>query len=118
MPGLLLQIVTLRTMHHILTAVLARVHHASVRLRITPEMEQGAAEGGNGPAERVDGSTARTVAAVAVAFSEELLAAVTALGGLQQHLDCQEEGCVLAAQHSVSQHSNDLHHCPPTLPKL
>ena len=87
---------TLRTMHYILSAVLARLHRVSVRLRITPEMEEGAGDNGLGPAERVDGSTARTVAAVAVAFAEELLASVGALEDLQRQLDSQQEGCGLA----------------------
>eukprot|EP00892_Ulva_mutabilis_P001256 jgi/Ulvmu1/11130/UM071_0013.1 len=88
------RVVTLRTMHHILCAVLARLHRVSVPLRITPDMEEGAAAGGLGPAERVDGSTARTVAAVAAAFAEELLASVGALEDLQRQLDAQQEGVI------------------------
>ena len=88
-----LQIVTLRTMRHMLTALLSRLHAAAAHLAITPELVNSQREcGRGGTAEKVDGSTARAVAAVADAVAHELLAAAHALGDLQGHLDQQVDG--------------------------
>jgi hypothetical protein len=116
----IVQIVTLRTMHNALTAMLMRVHDAARRMAISPAFKDdecagcesvglpletarserssvgsaAAKSGQEGPKEIEEGSTARAVAAAAGLFSKELLDMVKALQKLQQQLDQQEEGCV------------------------
>ena len=78
-----------------LTALLSRIHAAAAHLAITPELVNSQRGCGRGTtAEKVDGSTARAVAAVADVVAGELLAAAHALGDLQMHLDQQVDGCV------------------------
>jgi hypothetical protein len=80
-------------MRYMLTALLARLHAAAAHLAITPELVNSQREfGRRGTAERVEGSTARAVAAVTDSMASELLAAAQALGSLQLHLDQQVEG--------------------------
>lgn len=80
-------------MRHMLTALLSRLHASAAHLAITPELVNSQREcGRGGTAEKVDGSTARAVAAVADVVARELLAAAHALGDLQGHLDQQVDG--------------------------
>ena len=99
------QIVTLRTMHNALKAMLVRVHDAARGLAVAPAFKSSDADGASvasgdgathhngGPIEVQDGATARAVAAAVDAFSSELLASARALRELQRQLDQQAEGC-------------------------